>query len=109
MSRTRRGFQKVTGEYRRMRRGYVKQPDRLRAVSVRKLPLRQKNADKIENPRSREQPETRLGVKAHQTPKEQGRAVSASTPAPEIAKPATRHGRRAWGGKYDALAPQDPP
>jgi hypothetical protein len=42
--------------------------------------------------------------KAPQMAKEQGRAVSAPSPSPNPAKPATAQMRKPWRGKYDDLA-----
>ena len=85
------------------RKGWKRSPKHLLAVKKVPSPTKRKTRKKarIDPAMPKEKPPT--FAEARKLLAEQGRAVSAPTPAPEAGKPATRPMRQAWSGKYDAL------
>lgn len=110
MSRTTRGFQKITGGFKWTRSGFVKLPDRLKTVTIKKPSLAAKGATaiKIKPRKGKAQPKTRLGVRVHRMAVETSAENSAPTLAPEPQKLTAPQRRPTWAGKYADLAPPQP-
>jgi hypothetical protein len=100
-----RGLRKVGWTW--TRNGWKRIPRSLRRV--KKVPLPSKHRTRkaqVSAAKPREKPPT--FAEAREQAAEQGRAVSAPTPAPKAGKPTPRQPRKAWGGKYADLAPPAP-
>ncbi len=84
------------------RKGWKRSPKHLLAVKKVPLPTKRKTRKKVRITPAAKRTEP-PAQEAPQLAVEQGRAVSAPTPAPEAEKPAPPPPRRVWSGKYDDL------
>jgi len=90
------------------RAGWKRVPLRLRRV--KKVPMPSKHRTRklfILKPATPKAQKAKPVLKAPNLAIEQGMAVSAPIQAPKAGQPAVRQPRRAWGGKYDDLAPPE--
>jgi hypothetical protein len=95
------GFQKTGRHW--TRKGWKSSPKHLLAVKKVPSPTKRKTRKKARIDPAPPREKIPTFAEARKLLAEQGRAVSAPTPAPEAATPATRRMRQAWSGKYDEL------
>ena len=97
---TAEGFQKAGWHW--TRKGWKRTPQRLQLVKKIAPPTKRRRLKKVPvTPADSTKPPT--FAEARKLAAEQGRAVSAPTPPPKAAKPATPPPRRSWSGKYADL------